>query len=157
MKAMSRSRAQRDHMARFPRRHVQEYRDSWERELFGGLHGKPWVWDDVVRKIVMAERHRSMHRMFIAFGEIERLCQERSFGQAQLQAVQSMKAIHQFTLDGHWKTAWRMTGLAYPFYKRRVGATYREMECILGELKVEDDIEKRAKGVLTKDKDKDDG
>ena len=99
MKAMSRSRAQRDHMALFPRRHVQEYRDSWERELFGGLHGKPWVWDDVVREIGMAERHRSMHRMFIAFGEIERLCQGKSFGQAQLQAVQSMKAIHQFTLD----------------------------------------------------------
>ena len=95
--------------------------------------------------------------MFIAFGEVERLCQEKQFRQAQLQAVQSMKAIHQFTLDGHWKTAWRMTGLADPFYKRRAGATDREMECILAELKVEDDIEKRAKGVLTKDKDKDDG
>ena len=62
--------------------------------------------------------------------------------------IQSMKAVRQFALDGHWCTAWRFTGIPDPYLKPRCGATPLESEAALGEQKVEDDLRRRSKVVL---------
>ena len=69
-----------------------------------------------------------MHRVFLMLGEAERL---RSIGrprQAHMQVLQSMKAVHHFTLDGHWSTACRFVEITDPYAQRRTAATHLELE-----------------------------
>ena len=146
MRAVARLREIRHIQSANPTRVVDQYKDSWEEELEG--HGKPWGWRDVAEHIQFG-KFRSMHRAFLMLGAVERELAAGRPKQAHVAVVQAMKAIHQFSLDGHWATAWRFTGMSDPYMKPRTGASPLGLEAALGEQKVEDDFRRRTRAVLS--------
>jgi len=156
MKAMTRFRTVKNTIRRQPKANVSRYRQEWEDELDAA--GKPWSWRDV-GKVIGFGKFRSMLRVFVMLGEIERLMQLKEYQQAHSQVVQSMKSVHQFSIDGHWGTAWKLTFLPDPIDRKKTAATDAEIEAVLGSLKAEEELMKRTKasvnGQNEKDKDKD--
>ena len=94
--------------------------EQWEAEM--DADGKPWSWRDVA-ELVSFRRFGSMHRMLLMLGVIERELTAGRPKAARVAMIQSMKPVHQVSLDGHWATAWRFTGLPDPNVKPRRGAT----------------------------------
>ena len=57
----------------------------------------------------------------------------------------------QFSLDGHWRTAWPLTFLTDPVVRRRTGATEPELEAVLGYLKTQDALRSKSHGGLERE------
>lgn len=142
MKALSKGRAVREHQKKFPLKTVKEYIDSWEEKLHA--QHRPWDWSDVADDIGMSHV-KSIHRVFLMVGHIETLLREHKYKLAHLEAVQTLKALHQFAEDSSWKAAMRYSSVPDPYHKRRLGGTEAELEAILGTLKVEEDLSKKTK------------
>ena len=60
-----------------------------------------------------------------------------------MRLVQAMKAVYQFTWDGHWSTAWRFVGIADRYAQRHTAATELELKAALGEIKVKENLRRR--------------
>mgnify|MGYP003332897422 CR=1 FL=1 len=68
-------------------------------------------------------------------GAVEEHLHEGRKDLAHAQVVQGMKAVHQFSIDGTWRSAWPLTYLADPIEKRKYGCNEIEREAILAFLK----------------------
>ena len=58
--------------------------------------------------------------------------------------MQCMKALHEFSNFGAWKTAWPMTHIVDPLDKYSHGGNEVEMETVLSFLKTQDDLRAKA-------------
>ena len=143
IKALAALRYQKERMQKHPRKLVKEYVEHWENEL--GAEGRPWSWRDVSRTIGF-HKFKSMLRMFVLLGEIERLLPAGEVDRAHAQTVQGLKAVHQFNSDGSWRAAWPLTHLPDPLLRPRNRGTEPELEAVLGYLKTQEDINRRVKG-----------
>jgi hypothetical protein len=143
MRALSRLRALKGRMRKFPKENVREYRDNWEEKL--GARGKAWNWRDVARAIGFG-KYRSMLRIYVACGAVEELLHQGQVDIAHAQLIQVLKALHQFSVDGSWKTAWPLTFLADPVDRERQGGTEVELEGVLSYLKVQDELRRKTRG-----------
>ena len=145
MKAMSRARAVHRNQEANPVKTCESYLAQWEHTL--NAEGKPWNWTDVSRFIGMG-KHRSMMRMFIGIGNVEKLLKEWKPKQARLASAQLLKCIHQFVLDGNRRMEWKLIHLPDPLFRPKSGVSELELEAILGELQIEDSMQKRTKSAV---------
>jgi hypothetical protein len=141
LKSMSELRALRGEFRSNPKRVVKEYVSHWEERL--DAQGRPWTWKDAAH-VIPFNRMKGMQRIYLLFGEVLRLILRDESDQAAAQAVQAMKAIHQFVVDGSWKAAWPLTYQPDPFAADRHGGTELEMEAILAYIRVQDDLARKA-------------
>lgn len=146
LRTMERMRELRRDMIEHPDRLVNDYLAMWESKL--DARGRPWGWRDVTRHIPFG-RMKTVQRCYLMMGaSLDHLLDGNlQLGAAQL--VQSMKALHQFTLDSDWRAAWALTHLEDPFMPCRAGGTDLEMETILASLRTQQDLRERATRLRT--------
>jgi hypothetical protein len=147
VKALSHMRASKSLFLKRPMKMVREYSEEWEERL--GARGKPWTWQTDVARHIAWGKYRWMLRVFCMLGAIKEHLERKEHDLAEARAVQCMKAIHQFSLDGSWRVSWPLTHLPDPVERPKKGATEAELEAVLGYLRVHDDIKKRTKGLST--------
>ena len=94
-------------------------------------------------------RYKSVYRAFLIIGQVEESLNQGKADQAQMEAVQGMKALHHFVLDGHWATGWRFTQMSDPLQTMRSAGTVIELEAALGAVRGEEDLKKRSRSILT--------
>ena len=143
IRTMARGRALRSAQQSNPLKVCDEYRAMWEGRL--NAAGKAWDWTDVAATLTQMKRFRSMRRVFLLAGDIEKTLARRQYRLAHLKTVQMMKCIHQFCLDAHWRTAWQYVDIADPYQAARAGASEVELEAALATTRLEDDLLRRSR------------
>ena len=143
------ARAVRNAQRRHPKKVPAEYRDLWEQEL--NAQGRPWGWTDVGNAMGF-RRYKLLYRAFLIIGQVEESMNQGKADAAPMEAVQGIKALCQFVLDGRWTTGCRFTQMSDPFQKMRCAGTEIELEAALGAIRVEEDLKK-----ITLDIDRDSG
>ena len=79
-----------------PKKVMREYIAHWENEL--DANGKPWTWRDVSR-VIGFQRYKSMLRVFIMMGEVERYLRAGEADKAHAQVIQSMECVSSMPTD----------------------------------------------------------
>ena len=152
--AATRSRAVRDAQRWNPKRVPVEYYEMWEKQL--SAQGRPWGWIDVGTALGL-HRYKSLFRAFLILGQLEETLNEGETAQTQLDAVHGMKTLRQFVLDGQWATGWRFANVADSVQKLRTAGAEIELEAALGAIKVEKELKKRIRGILSEKPESDSG
>ena len=146
LRTLSRMRALKAQLRRDPERICREYQQRWEEEL--GAEGKPWRWIDLNRSINFGKFKsiRRVHAMFCHVLEADMAAntrEEHLYVRALM--IQCMKALHEFSAQGDWRTAWPLTHFPDPVNQNPLGGTELEMECVLAVLKTKDDLRQKAR------------
>ena len=94
-------------------------------------------------------RYKLLYRAFLIIGQVEESMNQGKADAAPMEAVQGIKALCRFVLDGRWTTGCRFTQMSDPFQKMRCAGTEIELEAALGAIRVEEDLKKRSRSILT--------
>ena len=131
-------------MFKRPLKHVRRYLKEVEEQLGGG-DDIPYRLVDYTRKIYWGKQ-RTLQRVHVLLHEILRLMLKNRFEEAALQAVLSLRAVHQCSLDnGRWDLAWLLTHVEDPFQRRRWGGETQEVEVVAAYVKALEDLEKKTR------------
>ena len=151
LRTLSRMRALRSRVREQPQEIVQEYTKKWEDEM--GAAGKPWRWLDVNWQIDWG-KFKSMkrcHAMLCHILEQDMVAQSAHQRLAvHAQIIQCLKSLHEFALQGDWRTAWPLTMLPDPVEQSGMAGAEMEMECILASLKTAEDLKERSRHARNK-------
>ena len=141
MRSLGRMRALRDQLKSNPKRISVEYRKKWIELL--GSEGRSFRHIDVNAKIHW-KKYTSIRRVHYMFCMVLELMEQGKHDQAEGQVVQCLKALQEFAKHGSWRAAWELTYLNDPLKPDLHGGTEVEMETILGYLRTQDDLAKKA-------------
>ncbi len=104
-----------------------------------------WRYRDYNRRITWTQ-FTTMQRMHFQYMELIELMDAGRMREAQAQAIQNSKSIHQYVLSGgNWKIAWNFCGLQDPLMKKRWAGSAAELEVVADWVAAEDQIDKKSR------------
>ena len=117
------------------------------------LHVKPnehWAYREFWEEMPF-KQYRSVGRCALLFAEIAQAHEDGNPDLAWALACQSLKACHQFALDGgSWKAAWSLTFQKDPYVQAQWGGSEAELATIANHLKAENELKEKLKQVPRK-------
>ena len=137
---LGRMRMLKEGMEHNPRRNYSEYRDLWIREL--GAEGRAFRWIDR-NKAIRWGKYASIRRVDWMLCNLMETLDRKEPELCRAQVVQCMKALHEFSNVGSWKTAWPLTHMVDPLRSYTHGGTEVEMETVLSYVRTQDDLKKK--------------
>ena len=134
-----------------PLRVLEEYK-TFAKDEMNVRVGDRWSFRDWWRTMPF-QKYRSVGRTAYLLCELldtserQELAPQDRLALVQAGLVQSLKACHQYALDGgDWKAAWPLTQVKDPFRATSFGGTETELNLIAALLKAEGDLQTRVRG-----------
>jgi hypothetical protein len=130
-----------------PIKHVRRYVKGIEEEL--GAEDKPFRITDYSKRIHFGKQQNLKRCHFLVSTILEYLLKEQP-EKAALQAVVSLQAMHQASLDGSWDIAWLLTYQEDPFRAKTFGGDPNALQHVTAYLRSMHDLAKSTESLRKK-------